>query len=197
MTLWRTPGNEENCVANSVNVATYAKRFPFGCWSYLGLGCEKTWYGTHVNKPNGEWNRVGEIMMINFAESGHRIFQATSLLGRGELKSKGGGKKTIHYNESEETVELILRTVICVNQLSVSGAVADLCNGLDPDYAESEICESLVIPTESANANTTSQSSTSSAHGNLLQDYFKKFAELPERSEIVETLQRCFFLQED
>ena len=123
-------------------------------------------------------------MMINFAESGHRIFQATSLLGRGELKSKGGGKKTIHYNESEETVELILRTVICVNQLSFSGAVAHLCNGLDPDYAESEICESLVIPTESANANTTSQSSTSSAHGNLLQDYFKKFAELPEDQKL-------------
>ena len=33
--------------------------------------------------------------------------------------SEGGGKKTIHYNGSEETVELILRTVISVNQLSV------------------------------------------------------------------------------
>ena len=86
--------------------------------------------------------------MINFAESGHPKFQATSPLGRGELKSKGGGKKTIHYNGSEETVDLILRTVISVNQLSVSRAVADLCNGLDPDYAESEICQSLVIPTE-------------------------------------------------
>ena len=27
--------------ANSVNVATYAKRFPHGCWSCWGLGCEK------------------------------------------------------------------------------------------------------------------------------------------------------------
>ena len=68
------------------------------------------------------------------------------------------------------TVELILHTVISVNQLSIYGAVAELCNELDPDYAESEIFESLVIPTESANANTTSQSSTSSAQGNLLQD---------------------------
>ena len=24
--VWRTPGNEENCVANSRNVATYARR---------------------------------------------------------------------------------------------------------------------------------------------------------------------------
>ena len=64
-------------------------------------------------------------MMLNFAESGHPVFRATSPLGRGELKSKFGGKKTIHYNGSEETVELILRTVISVNQLSIHGAVAD------------------------------------------------------------------------
>ena len=104
---------------------------------------------THVNKPNGEWKRVAEKMMINFSESGHPIFQATSPLERGELKSKSGGKKTIHYNGCEETVELI------VNQLSIYGAVADLCNELDPDYAESVICESLVIPTERANADAT------------------------------------------
>ena len=52
-----------------------------------------------------------------------------------------------------------------------------MCNELDPDYAESAICESLVIPTEIANTNTTSQSSQS-AQGNLLQVYFKKFADL-------------------
>ena len=80
--VWRTTGNEQNCVANSVNVdvATYAKRFPFGRWSHLGPGCEQKRYGTHGNKPNGECNRVAEIMMINFAESGHPTFQVTSPL---------------------------------------------------------------------------------------------------------------------
>ena len=58
--MWRTPGNEENCVANSTNVATYAKKFPF--WDLV----VRKWYGTHVNKPNCEVNRVAEIMMINF-----------------------------------------------------------------------------------------------------------------------------------
>ena len=28
---WRTKGSEENCIANSVNVATYVRRFPQGC----------------------------------------------------------------------------------------------------------------------------------------------------------------------
>ena len=59
-------------------------------------------------------------MMLNFAESGHPVFRATSPLGRGELKSKGGGKKTIHYNGSEENVELIPRTIISANELSIS-----------------------------------------------------------------------------
>ena len=69
----------------------------------------------------------------------------------------------MHYNGSEETVELILRTVISVNQL---GAVADLCKELNPDsrnQTEGEIFESLVIPTEITYANATSQSSTSLA----------------------------------
>ena len=55
---------------------------PHGCWSFLGLDCEKKSYGTHVNKPSGECNRVAESMMINFAESGHPMFQATSALGK-------------------------------------------------------------------------------------------------------------------
>ena len=82
------------------------------------------------DKPNGEWNRVAKNMLINFGESGHPIFQATCLVERGELKSKGGGLQTIHFNGSEETVELLLRKVISVNQLSIYGAVADLCNEL-------------------------------------------------------------------
>ena len=104
--------------------------------------------------------------------------------------------KTIHYNGSEETVELILRTVISVNQLSVYGADTDLCNELDPDYAESVICESLAITTESANASATSQSSTSSAQGNLFFRLFREIRRTSWRSEIVETLQRCWFLRQ-
>ena len=143
----------------------------------------RKWYGTHVSKPNGEWNRVAENMMIHFAETGHPSFRATSALDRGELKSKGGGRETKYYNGSEENVELTLRTIVAANQLSVYGAVADLCNEFEPDYAECEICESLVMPTEIANINATSQSSQS-AEGNLLQDYFTKFTELPEDQKL-------------
>ena len=50
--------------------------------------------------------------MINFAESGHPVFRATSPLSRGT---------------DQGTIETVIRTVISVNQLSIYGAVSDLC----------------------------------------------------------------------
>ena len=64
------------------------------------------------------------------------------------------------------------------------------------NHIESEICGSLVIPTESANANTTSQSSTSSAQGNVLQEYFKKFAELLDDQKLSKLCSDAGFLKE-
>ena len=40
----------------------------------------------------GEWDRVDELMIIKFGESGHPVFRATSPFSRGTLESKGGGK---------------------------------------------------------------------------------------------------------
>ena len=66
-------------------------------------------------------------MMIKFAESGHPVFRAMSPLSRGTLKSKGGGKLSIHFCADEGTIETVFRTIISVNQLSISGAVPELC----------------------------------------------------------------------
>ena len=125
---WGNRGNKDNCLANALRVTEYARRFTQGHWSFLGPGFEKKWCGTHVNKPDGEWDKTAENMMLNFAENGHPACRASSALERGELKSKGKGVKTIHFNGSDETIELIFRTVLAVNQLklSVCGAEADL-----------------------------------------------------------------------
>ena len=121
---WGKRGNKEKCIANALRVTGYARRFTRGHWSFLGPGSEKTWYGTDVCKPDGQWDEVAENVIINFAERRHPIFRASSALERGALKSKGKG---IHFNGGDETIELILRTVISVNQFGVYGAVADLC----------------------------------------------------------------------
>ena len=101
--------------------------FSPGRWSFLGLGSEKKWYSIHVDRPQGEWDRVAAWMIIKFAESGHPVFRATSPLSRGTLKSKGGGKLSIHFCADLGTIETVFRTIISVNQLSLYGAVSNLC----------------------------------------------------------------------
>ena len=66
-------------------------------------------------------------MLLEFAESGHPTFRATTPLSRGILKSKGHGKLSIHFAADELTIETIFRIIISVNQLTVYGAVAAVC----------------------------------------------------------------------
>ena len=64
-------------------------------------------------------------MMFKFGESEHPVFRATSPLSRGTLKSKGGGKLSIHFCADGVAIETDFRTIISVNQLSIYGAVSD------------------------------------------------------------------------
>ena len=91
------------------------------------LGSEKKWYSTFNERSQGEWDRIAELMMIKFGESGHPVFRATSPLSRGTLKSKGGGKLSIHFCLDQGTIQTVFRTIISVNQLSIYGAVSNLC----------------------------------------------------------------------
>ena len=122
-----TSHGEQECELSAQLVSIFARRFSPGKWSFFGPGSEKKWYSTHEYKPQGEWDRIAEQMMINFADSGHPVFRATSPLSQGTLKSKNGGKLSIHFCAEEETIETVLRTIISVNQLSIYGAVSDLC----------------------------------------------------------------------
>ena len=96
--IWRSEDNERECNANATLVSIFAKRFPAGRRSFLGPVSENKWYSAHGERPRGEFDRVAELMMIKFRESGHPVFRATSPLSRGTLKSKGGGKLSIHFS---------------------------------------------------------------------------------------------------
>ena len=118
-------------------------------------------------------------------------------MGGGDLKSKGKGVISIHFNGSDDTIQLILRTVISVNQLSVYGAVADSRRELARDSrgtgkpAANENLESMVIPTTNPISQTDAE-----VQGSLLREYEQKFAELPEHTGIDQTLLQCWFLEE-
>ena len=52
-----------------------------------------------------QWNHTAKLMMVQFAECGHAVFRCSSPPARGDLKSKGGGRSSIHFNGSQQTVE--------------------------------------------------------------------------------------------
>ena len=104
---WIEKGNTKRCEYKPQTV------------SFLGPGSEKKWYGIYTDKPDGSWDQVAEEMMMNFTDSVHPIFRASSVFERGELRRKGGGKKSTHFNGSDENIWLLLRKVISANQLSV------------------------------------------------------------------------------
>ena len=52
-------------------------------------GSEKKWYSAEENSPQGAWDHIADEMLLEFAESGHPIFRATTPLSRGRSKAKG------------------------------------------------------------------------------------------------------------
>ena len=80
-----------------------------------------------MDSLQGIRDKIAERMLLEFAESGCPFFRATTPLSRGQLKSKGHGKLSIHFAANQETIETIFRIIVSANQLSLYGAVAEMC----------------------------------------------------------------------
>ena len=88
--------NKDECLADAGVVKVFARRFGIGQRSFIGPGSVKKWYSSE-NSPQGAWDNIAEPMLLEFADSGHPTFRATTPLSRGVLKSKGRGKLSIHF----------------------------------------------------------------------------------------------------
>ena len=126
MTSCERKDNKDECLANAGVVKVLARRFGIGQWSFNGPGSEKNGYSSE-NSAQGAWDNIAEQMLLEFAESGHPTFRATTPLSRGILKSKRRWKLSIHFAADGDTFDTIYRIILSVNQLSVYGAVAALC----------------------------------------------------------------------
>ena len=118
--------NKDECLRNANIVKTYAGRFGIGQCLFVRPGSEKKWYSSE-NSPQGAWDNIAEKMLLEFAESGHPVFRATTPLSRGALKSKVRGKLSFHFAADQDTIDTIYRIILSVNQLSVYEAVAAIC----------------------------------------------------------------------
>ena len=111
--------NKDECLKNAESVKVLTRRFGIGQWSFIGPGSEKKWYSAE-NSPQGAWDNIAEQMLLEFAESGHPIFRATTPLSRSQLKSKGRGKLSIHFTADQGTVDTIYRITLRVGKLSLN-----------------------------------------------------------------------------
>ena len=59
---------------------------------------------TPTTSPSPSQDHIADEMLLEFAESGHPIFRATTPQSRGILKSKGHGKLSIHCTANEHTI---------------------------------------------------------------------------------------------
>ena len=60
--------NAKECESNANLVSLYARRFGAGQWSFLGPDSEKKWNSISEYSPQGEWDKMTEKMMLEFAE---------------------------------------------------------------------------------------------------------------------------------
>ena len=83
--------NTDECLRNAESVKVFSRRFGIGQWSFIGPGSEKKWYFSE-NSPQGAWDNIAEQMLLEFAESGHPTFRATTPLSRCALKKQRARK---------------------------------------------------------------------------------------------------------
>ena len=119
--------NEQECLAHARVVSLYARKFGIGHWSFIGPGSGKKWYSIKEDSPQGIWDNMAERMLLEFAESGCPIFRATTPLSRGQLRSKGHGKLSIHFAATQETIETIFRIIVFFPISSVSTEQLQTC----------------------------------------------------------------------
>ena len=130
-------------------------------------------------------------MMLNFSDSDHPMFRASSAFERGELRSEEGRKKSIHFDGSDENIELLLRTVISANQLSVYGAIADLCDEVHKRVRASVKLNARVhfekvdIPTVLSEAEKFHQCTAAAKHTARIRAKIRAIVRRPETIQIV------------
>ena len=179
-------GNKDECLAIAGVVKVLARRFGVGQWSFIGPGSEKKWYSAE-NSPQGAWDNIAEEMLLEFAESGHPTFRATTPLSRGIVKSEGPGKLSIHFAADEHTIDTIFRIILSVNQLSIYGAVAASCEEFESHQdgsGEPEILMGQSIVLGEIKAEVPLQNENSMNHQILRQQYIKRIESLSPESKV-------------
>ena len=106
---------------------------------------------------------------------------------RGILKSKGRGKLSIHFAADQETIETIFRIIAFANQLSLYGAVANICEEFEAHQdrsGEPDVLMGQSIVLGEIKAEVPLQNENPSHHQILWQQYEERIRSLSQQSKV-------------
>ena len=136
--VWHAKGNQEQCEYNSkTDSCGLCSQIPSRSLVFLGSWIRrKVVRNLHLQTRSilGSKGRrnVGKFLSIRSSD-----ISCLQCFWERRVAKQRRGKMSIHFNGSNDTIELLLRTVISANQLSVYGAIADLCNEVPKDLKAS------------------------------------------------------------
>ena len=115
------------------------------------------------------------------------------------LNSKGGGQLSVHFCADGDTIETLFRTIISVNQLSIYGAVSDLCEEYSNCQTRTgrlvvaEQSDPLFVPT-SLLMTTPTPSAGVPAQEDILQKYKERVERLSQQNRVMKICTDAGFL---
>ena len=179
-------GNEEECLANARVVKVLAKKFGIGQRSFIGPGSEKRWYSAEENSSQGAWDHIADEMLLEFAEN--ILFSVHRHHCPGvSSKAKDTEKLSIHFTADYSTIETIFRIIVSANQLSLYGAVANMCEEFETHQdrsGEHDVLMGQSIVLSEIKAEVPLQNENPSYHYVLWQQYEERIKLLSQESEV-------------
>ena len=139
------------------------------------------------NSPQGIWDHIADEMLLEFEESGHPIFRATTPLSPGSIRSKGHGKLSFHFAADHQTIETIFRIIISAHQLSLYGAVANMCEEFETHQDRSgqpDVLMGQSIVLSEIKAEIPLQNDIPSHQNLLLQQYEERIKLLSQENKV-------------
>ena len=197
---WGSEDNERECNVHADFVSFFCKKILTRTVviSRTWIRKEVIFYSTFIDRPQGEWDRVAESTTARFGGSGHPVFRATSTLSRGTLKAKEVENYQYTSVPMEERLNCF-RTIVSVNQLSIYGAVSDLCDEYKACHVRTGRLvmagqsDPLFVPTISL-MNTLAPSTEVLAQEGLLRRYQERVERLSQQNGVIQFCTEAGFL---
>ena len=117
--------NKDECLKNAGVVKVLARRFGVGQWSFIGPGSEKKWYS--AEKSTRSLGQYCGRNALGICRKRTSYFPCNNSIVQGSAQEQRTWKTVDTFAADDFTIDTIYRIILSVNQLSIYGAVAALC----------------------------------------------------------------------